>query len=203
MADEQLNPTSAEQALPPAQDTAPVATPAPAPAGTLWDKVDEALRGIAYKVAKDNFGLTRGDFVIQYFPWRKHAYKINKFGSVFRCYFGIFPLDKEFEFYLNRALTALAYAVSTKGGKLQLAGDLELSKAELKKLAPHWASLPKLAPNDELEITEVYKVIVKHKASGLVITKESKQPKFGPMIIDARIEMAENLDAVDRFKEKK
>ncbi len=195
---EELKPAAQETVLP-AQDTAPVATPAPAPAGTLWDRVDATLQAIAYKVARDNFGLTRGDFVIQYFPWRKHAYKINKFGSVFRCYFGIFPLDPEFEFYLNRALMALAYAVSTKGGKLQVAGDLELSKAELKKLAPHWAQLPKLAPKDELEVTEYYKVVVKHK-SGLVITKESKSPRFGPMIIDARIEMAENLDAIERFK---
>lgn len=163
--------------------------------------MDETLQAIAYKVGKDDFGLSRGDFVIRYFPWRRHAYKINRLGSMVRVYFGIFPLEPEFEFYLSRALSAVLYAVQTKGSKLARSGDVEASRDVLRKVAPHWDSLPKLAPRSELQVTEVYRVIVKHPASGLVVVKESKHPSFGSMIIDARIEMAEALAMVEKMKE--
>ena len=159
------------------------------------------MQRMAYHVAKEDYGLSRGDFVIRYFPWRRHAYKINRFGSMVRVYFGIFPLEPEFEFYLHRALASVLLAVQTKGSKLAKYGELEASRRALSKIAPHWDSLPKLAVRADLEITESYKVTVKHKASGLVIIKEAKHPKFGAMIIDARVEMAEMLDLAEHIKQ--
>lgn len=171
------------------------------PAGTVWSQVDNVLQRIAYKVGRDEFALSRGDFVIRYFPWRKHAYRVNKFGSVVRVYFGVFPLDPEFEFYLHRALGAVVLAVTTKGGKLEKFGSIEQTRDHLRKVAPHWYQLPKLVPMNELDVEESYKVVVKHKASGLIIVKESKRPKFSAMVIDARVELAEQVDALERLKQ--
>src|SRR2546421_12030415 len=84
----------------------------------LWSKTHEVLQRIAYKVGRDEFGLTRGDFVIRYFPWRRHAFKITK-GGVIRVYFGVFPLDNEFEFYLRQALASVRLIVDTKGNKVE------------------------------------------------------------------------------------
>ena len=184
-----------------ASPTPKVPASVPAPVGSLWSKVDETLQAIAYKVGRDDFGLSRGDFVIRYFPWRRHAYKVNRLGSMVRVYFGIFPLEPEFEFYLSRALSAVLLAVQTKGSKLAKYGEIEGFRKDLSKVAPHWDSLPKLAPRSELEVTEVYRVIVKHPASGIIVVKEAKHPKFGSMIIDARIEMAEALAMVEKMKE--
>lgn len=162
--------------------------------------MDETLQRVAYKVARDDFGLSRGDFVIRYFPWRKHAYKINRLGSVVRVYFGVFPLDDEFEFYLNRALAAVLFAVQTRGSRIEKYGTLDATRKALKKLAPHWDALPRLAPRAELEVVETYKVTVKHKASGLIVVKEARSPRFSAMITDARIDMAEMLEAVEAIK---
>lgn len=158
-------------------------------------KVNEVLQRIAYKIAKDAHGLTRDDFRITFFPWRRHAWRIRRLGAGIGVYFGIFPLDKEFKFYLDQALIAVKRALEGKPA-LELLSRMK-QRAEVVKDS-NWESLPKLVPRDELEVEEIYRVVVKHRRTGVVVVKEMSRPTFSKMILDARIELAETLDAIEK-----
>src|SRR2546430_15307169 len=98
----------------------------------LWSKTHEVLQRIAYKVGRDEYGLSKGDFVIRYFPWKRHAYRTTKSGATVRVYFGVFPMDKEFEFYLHQALKAVKVIVETKGHSIEKLDVLKKRAEEVK-----------------------------------------------------------------------
>jgi len=163
-------------------------------------KVNEVLRRIAYKIGRDSYGLNgEEDFRIVYFPWRKHSFKMRRLGSAIGIYFGVFPTDKEFQFYLHEALKAVKRTLDGKPS-IELQSRLRALHASVKD--PNWEALPKLPPREDLVIEEYYRVVVRHRATGVVSIKESKRPVFARLVIDARVDIAESLEAMGYGEEK-
>ena len=166
-------------------------------------KLNEVLRRIAYKVGREEYGLNEEDFRITFFPWRAHAFRIRRLGSAVGVYFGVFPTSKEFLFYLKQALAAVKRALDGKPA-IELASRLKTRQGELDKLNKDsgWASLPKLPPKEELVIEVTYRVTVRHKRTGVITVKDSKRPIINRLVLDARVEMAELLEVVERVEKK-
>lgn len=161
----------------------------PAPQLTL-NKVNEVLRRIAIKRGRDLFGLNEDEFRIMYFPWKRHAYRTRRLGSAVGIYFGVYPWEKEFIYSLDHALDATKKALN---GKPQIELLSNIKKNTLND--PNWKSLPKLPPNDELVIEQTFKIVVRHRKTGIVAIRETpKMSLIGKMILEGKIEIAEGLN---------
>lgn len=159
------------------------------PPQLTMSKVNEVLRRIAYKRGAEQHGLNDDEFRILYFPWKRHAWRMRRLGSAVGVYFGVFPLDKEFIFYLDQALNAVKRALN---GKPQIELVSTIRKNTL--VDANWKSLPKLPPAEELVIEQTFKMVVRHRRTGIVAVREtSSMSAISKMILEAKIEVAEAL----------
>ena len=99
---------------------------------------------------------------------------------------------------LAKALLAAQRALNGKPA-IELASRLRASHESVKD--KNWESLPKLPPREDLEVEEYYRVVVKHKATGIVVIKESKRPIFARLLLDARVDLAEAVDVIEITRE--
>lgn len=158
-----------------------------------------ALQRIANKLGTE-YGLKGGsDFRIKFQPWKRHAFKCRRFGSAVGVYFNVPFTHPEFEFYLRQALIAVA-AEQADRPLPELASRLRERSDEHAAANPWLASMPKLVARSECEVTELYAVEVRHRATGLIVRRESSGPRFSKMVYEAREELTEMVAKVEELE---
>jgi hypothetical protein len=156
--------------------------------------INTSLQKIAYRVARESYQLTDSDFRIRWFQWQRSKFRTRRMGSAIAVYFGVFPLDKDFLFHLHSALRSVRRELDGKPA-IEVASKLREMHESLRDA--NWAALPKIPPRGEFEVEEVYRVVVRHRKTGLVAIKESSKPVFSKLVLDARLELAEFIAAIE------
>lgn len=151
------------------------------------------MQKIAYKLGRDEYGLTQGDFVLKQWPVnRKFKIKVIA-GSVIRLYFARGIMDPEFDSLIKRALRAVAYIKSKKFPPPVL--WLPVAENGIPKF-----EIPPLVPWTELEVEQLYYVRVRHRSSGLVVVKHGTvKDTFTNLTRQARVEISDTLDTLDQL----
>jgi len=173
----------------------------PPPGAATLKRKSEALKRIAYKLGEE-YGL-RGmsDFRIKWHAWKRHAFRCRKFGSAVGVYFNVAFDHPEFEYYLRQALLAVASELANRPLP-ELASRLREREANHASENKWLLSMPKLVSRSECEVTEIFAVEVRHRATGLIARKESKNwHKMSRLVYDAREELTEMLDAYNKVVE--
>lgn len=162
---------------------------------------NNVLARVAYKLGEE-YGLKGpSDFRIKFHDFKRHAFRCRKFGSAVGVYFNVAFTHPEFEFYLRQALLAVAAELEDRPLP-ELASRLREREEEHEKANKWVASMPKLVSRNECLVTEIFAVEVQHRATGLVVRKESTNwHKIARLIYDAREELTEKIAAVNQLQE--
>lgn len=157
-------------------------------------QMDEVTRRIAYKLAKD-YDLSERSFAICYsYNIRKYGDYTIASGGIIRVYFTHTPKYPEYESMMRRCLQQVAFCKKTRFTGIVVYGGSG-HPASLGDFGKEWRDLPKLLPFEEIEFSTLYKVEMKHYATGLTVKREGKIGKRGVtvsrLMIDARVELSE------------
>lgn len=155
------------------------------------------LKKIAAKLAPE-YGLTDRDFIIRLCFEPGHKVEMKP-GNIIRIYFSVLPFDDEFDTIIRRTLHRARMVKRSKAVESWHIMN-ELGK---------WST--KLAPKNKFDIkkeeTEVevfYKVTVKHRATGLMVTREGLVSKntVTKLVAQAREELIDVFEAAQPLLQK-
>lgn len=167
-------------------------------------QLDELTQRIAYKLAGEH-GLKDGDFAIKYWPSKKFDYSIKSGDGIVRVYWTHTPKYVDYRAMMHRCLQHVALRRKDRRVGVVVYGaakDLQDSiRAEFKE----WQELPPLLSRDEIECKELYRVEVRHRATGLTVVKEGRVGKKGTtftrLTIEARLELSDLVGALLKSRE--
>lgn len=161
-------------------------------------QLDDLTQRIAYHLAKD-YGLGERDFVIKYWPSKKFDYAI-KSGGVIRVYFTHTPKYEDYETMLRRCLAQVALVKRDKRTGIVVYGGSGHPDSLGDEIKKYRQELPPLLSFEELSFRHLYRVEMKHAATGLIVVKEGAIGKRGvtvsKLMIDARIELSDLVNAL-------
>lgn len=169
----------------------------------LFKQYNTALKLIAKKLSRQ-YDLDEHDFVIRLWLSKKEpSFKVEIHrGVLVRVYFGVLPTDNDFDSVIRRTLKQVRKIRGSKS--LERVDRLTETRDWIASRFPVIKETDKFGYND-LEISYVRKVIVKHKETGLIVEREAseKNATIRQLIAMAKIELAENVDLVKQLQEKK
>lgn len=171
--------------------------------------MDALTRQIAYHIAKD-YGLSQSSFAIKFVPTQAYEYKIAA-GGIIRVYWTHVPspeFKNDYEIMMRRCLQQVAHMKKTRfTGIVVYGANKKLTESVKAEIGKHWEELPVLLPIADVRFKTMYKVEMKHEATGLVVIKEGLIGRRGVtvtrLMLDARAELSELVGALLKSQEEK
>lgn len=167
-------------------------------------QMDELTQRIAYKLAGEH-GLKQGDFAIKFWPSKKFAYSIKSGDGIIRVYWTHTPKHPDYGAMMHRCLDHVALRKRDRRVGVVVYGAAKEMLEQIQAEFKDWQDLPPLLPREEIECKELYRVEVRHRATGLTVVKEGRVGKKGTtftrLTIDARLELSDLVGALLKARE--
>lgn len=173
---------------------------------TRGEKYQLLAEKVAYSLAKQ-YGLKDSDFSIRLWPTNRFEASIKSDDSrgLIRVIIGhvVNPNDSNVIALLHRVLKNVSAIKHGKPGKaIDLYIGLQGRKEEVEREYAEFRSIPSVLKDSECEVTTVIRVTVKHKESGLSMTRDAQFGKVTETITKCRVELSEVVQAVKDNLEK-
>lgn len=176
----------------------------PVPTPATSKQMDDLTQRIAYKLAGEH-GLKQGDFAIKFWPSKRFAYSIKSGDGIIRVYWTHTPKHPDYRAMMHRCLANVALRKRDRRVGIVVYGAAKEMQEQIRAEFAEWQDLPVLLPIDEIECKELYRVEVKHRATGLTVVKEGRVGKKGTtftrLTIDARLELSDLVGALLKSQE--
>jgi hypothetical protein len=137
-------------------------------------ELEQAIQTIAYQAGHE-YGLRDSEFAIRLIPPKKLGGQgwLVKWGQIYRLYWsiGLQDLDK-FEGAMRRALKAITYMKRQKKTDLVMWDGLRHPPVDVPNAYRSLYNLAPILDHNEVEYELFYKVVMKHKVTGVVMEME-------------------------------
>lgn len=159
----------------------------------LWSR--KFIKDVASKLCKE-YNLKPTDFVIRLHGRTGEEIKI-KSGVIVRCYFSVSPESPNFEEKLREALRMIRNV--KRSNAIETWWKLEERKKWVRDLTPN---IEMDIPRDDTIVTIIYKVEIKHKKTGIVVSREGKEGTitFNKLVALAREELVDTVQLMKELK---
>jgi hypothetical protein len=156
-------------------------------------QIEAVERRIAYKLC-ESYGVRPNSFEFYFVPSNKLNFDVQA-GVRPIVNFGLLPTESEFDGALRRALQSVKQA--QQNGSLELRSVVEHRREWLNAIAPD-IPIAKIIRAVEVEVETVRKVIVKHKRTGLTVTREAGEgtATWSQLVLLARTELTELVETL-------